>query len=200
MRTAIRSIVVILLLSLELYALYAVLRPRVSAEYRAYYIDHVTSDWHEPRYLATPQQGISFGKEGWPMFVESSEGFAMPEGWGRWTDAALTPTAKIKMNTKFSGPLCIQFAAHPSDPELGQTLQLALGDNVADIKLSQSDYAVYQANFDHANPADTLTFDLSTVPPPINDLYPTSADGRRLGLALFWLKILPGTCQQAHAS
>jgi hypothetical protein len=189
-----RILVIIVLLSLELYAVYAVLHPRVSPEYRAHFIDHFTNDWHAPPYPATPEEGISFGKEGWPGFVKSAEGFALPEGWGRWTDAVLTPTAKITMNRQFSGPLCIQFGGHPSDAELGQTLQLALGQNVADIKLSQTDYAIYRVSFDQAKPADTLEFRLSKLPPPINDTFRRSPDGRRLGMALFWLKILPDAC------
>src|SRR5215471_5851617 len=156
MRMMLRIAVVIALLSLELYAVYAVLHPRVSTEYRAYFIDHITRDWHAPHYAATPEEGISFGKAGWPDFIKSGEGFAFPEEWGRWTDAELTPTAKIFMAREFSGPLCIQFAGHPADTEVGQSLQVALGENVANIKFSNSDYAVYQVSYAQAKPANTL--------------------------------------------
>ena len=196
MRTLLRIIVVVVVLSLELYAVYAVLHPRVSPEYRAYYIDHTTRDWHVPRYAATPEEGIAFGKEGWPSFVDSAEGFSTPEDWGRWTDAELVPRAKIAMNQQFSGPLCLEFAAHPAGPEIGQKLAVALGPNVREVALSQPNYAVYHVSFDRAQPSHTLEFRLSKIPPPNSEIFRGSPDGRRLGIALFWLKILPGTCNE----
>src|ERR1700761_550832 len=120
LKLSLRIAAVVGLLSLELYAVYAVLHPRVSPEYRAYYIDRVTDDWNPPHYAATPESGIVFGKEGWPDFVRSSVGFSHREDWGRWTDSGLQRTPALRMTREFSGPLCIQLTAHPSLAEQGR--------------------------------------------------------------------------------
>ena len=91
----VRWLVVVLLLGVELTAVYAVLHPKVSPEYKAYYIDRTTSDWRPPHYRASPDQGIAFLREGWPDFVSSTAGFSRFEEWGRWTDYDVYPTPSI---------------------------------------------------------------------------------------------------------
>jgi phosphoglycerol transferase len=188
--------VVIVVLAVELYAVYAVLHPRVSPGYRAYYIDHITKDWNVPHYPATPAEGIVFGKPGWPDFVRFSSGFSFQEDWGRWTDADLQPTATIFMSQKFSGPLCIEFFARPSVSQRGQKVDVGLGNNVGQVILADPDYTTYRVSFADARPADTLEFRFEDKVAPNNEVTHSGTDGRRLGMGIIWLKILPSVCKK----
>ena len=72
-------IAVVALVALHLTALFALLHPKVSREYRAFYMDRVSSDWHAKHYESTPEQGIDFSTVGWPDFVEYSFGISKVE-------------------------------------------------------------------------------------------------------------------------
>lgn len=194
MRKLVQILAILVLLSVELYAAYAVLHPRVSAEYRAFFIDRSTKDWNPTHYPATPEQGIQFIQQGWPTFVRSSSGFSAVEPWGRWTDADLTPAPKIFMTRQFSGPLCIEFEAQPSYAERGTPVQVAFGQNTAGISLSNPEYTTYRVSFANASPADTLEFRFPETIPPNNELIRSSPDGRRLGMRFLSLRILPHQC------
>lgn len=195
MRFAFRILVVMVLLAIELYAVYAVLHPRVSPEYRAYYIDRITKDWNIQHYPATPADGILFGKNGWPDFVRFTSGFSFHEDWGRWTDADLQPSAKIFMNRQFSGPICIEINARPAASQVGRKVDIALGKNLGSIALPDPDYATYHVSFADAQPADTLEFRFQDDVPINSQFIHSGTDGRRLGFGLVWLKILPTVCK-----
>jgi len=127
MRILIRAVILVAVLSVELYAVYAVLHPHVSPEYRAYYIDHTTNDWNPPHYAATPEQGIDFAHAGWPDFVRNGYGFSYREAEGRWTDGGVLQTPRIELNRQFSGPLCIELRLRPAYAELNHQLGIAMG-------------------------------------------------------------------------
>jgi hypothetical protein len=197
MRSAFRIFVVLLLLAVELYAVYAVLHPKVTPEYRAYYIDRITKDWRVPHYSATPAEGIVFGRVGWPDFVRFTSGFSFHEDWGRWTDSDMQPSAKIFMNRQFSGPLCIEVNARPSVSQRGKKFDVALGKNIGSITLADPDYTTYQISFADAQPADTIEFRAEDNVPANNEFMHSGTDARRLGVGLVWLKILPSECKIA---
>ncbi|HEY1731764.1 MAG TPA: hypothetical protein VGG15_08435 [Terriglobales bacterium] len=193
-RNIIKIAAILSLLSVELYALYAVLHPRVSPEYRAFFIDRSTVEWNPPRYHASPEQGIDFMREGWPDFVSGVYGFSSFEPWGRWSDANLLASPRIVLNRQFSGSLCIEMVAQPAYTEYGKQVQVAFGQNISDITLSDSDFATYSLNFPDASPADTLEFHFPNKIARLNDVVRASADARRLGIRLRSLRILPHQC------
>src|SRR5690348_15186793 len=104
----IRALVIVAALATELYAVFAVVHPRVDPEYRAYYIDRSTMDWNPAHYPATPEQGIDFAHAGWPDFVRNGYGFSYREMEGRWTDAAMLQTPRLSLSRSFSGPMCVE--------------------------------------------------------------------------------------------
>jgi hypothetical protein len=194
MRKFVQILAILLLLSVELYALYAVLHPHVSSDYRAFFIDRSTNEWNPHHYHATPEQGIDFMRDGWPDFVDGAYGFSSFEPWGRWSDADLLASPRIVLNRKFSGPLCIEMVAQPAYTEQGKQVQVAFGQNVSDITLSDSDFATYSLNFPDASPADTLEFHFPNKIPRLNDIARASTDARRLGIRLKSLRILSQQC------
>lgn len=193
-----RALLIVAAVSLELYVAYAALHPRVSPEYRAFFIDHTTKDWKTPHYPATPEQGITFSKVGWPEFVRYGSGFSSREDWGRWSDAEMSPAAALTFNRPFSGPLCIEFSAHPSAAELGKQMTVALGQSASVVTLSNPDFTTYRISFDDAQPASTLEFRFSGAVPPNEKFYPASRDSRRLGIGVAWLRMLPGVCKEGQ--
>ena len=195
MRTAFRILVVLALLAVQLYAVYAVLHPHVNLEYRAFYIDHTMKEWQPKRYNATPDEGISFSKSGFPNFVLYGAGFSYQEPGGRWTDAAVAPAAKIFMNRDFSGPLCLRFIARPALSQFGKKLEVVFGSNVGYVTLSNLDLALYQVSFTNAQPANVLEFHLDGPVPSNKDFTHSGGDDRHLGVLLIDLKILPSVCK-----
>ncbi len=196
MRTLFRILVLLALLSVELYAVYAVLHPHVSADYRAYYIDRTASDWNPPHYPAAPEQGIVFSRPGWPEFVRNGSGFSFREQDGRWTDAEVAKVPTIFMNEQFSGPLCVELTLIPAPAERGHKLQVALGSNVGEIALSNPGWATYYVNFHDATPADTLQFRFDGRVPRMEDVAPGTRDWRRLGIDVSSLRIFHSACSE----
>ncbi len=194
-RMLLRILVVAALISLQIFTLYAVLHPRVSADYRAYYIDHTSVDWKPPHYAATPESGIDFTRPGWPDFVSQAYGFSFHDDWGRWTDAVLQASPTIVMNHYFSGPTCIEIVARPSVAETGRRVEVAFGQSSGAITLSNPDFARYDINLDNVQPTGTLQFRFFGRVPRAADVSPGSTDERRLGIAISSIRILPSHCQ-----
>jgi len=195
-----RALILVGILSVELYSGYAVLHPRVSPNYRAYYIDRKTDDWEPPHYSATPEQGIVFARSGWPQFVRNSSGFADPGSDGRWTDADRAQVPTLFMNQSFQGPLCIEMKLQPSPAERGHRIQIALGPEARDLWLSDPAPAEYRVSFDPIQPANALQFRFDGPIPRVEDVTPGIHDSRRLGLQIFTLRILSLSCRQSEYS
>ena len=196
MKSIFRLLALVVVLSVELYAVYAVLHPHVSPQYRSFYIEHSTLDWNPPHYAATPEDGIAFERPGWPDFVRNGYGFSYREGGGRWTDATVLDAPRIWMNRQFSGPVCLEMVLRPSPAELGHKLNVSLGSSVAQIELANREFATYRVGFDNAGPADTVQFGFEGPVPLAHDTRPTGEMPRRLGVQFSTLKILPGQCSQ----
>jgi phosphoglycerol transferase len=190
----VRSIALLAIFSVELGAVYAVLHPHVSPEYKAYYIDKSTVDWRTPHYSATPEEGIAFGREGWPDFVSATSGISQREEWGRWTDASLSPSPSIFFSRTINGPVCLVLMLEPSQAELGKNLQVIWGDESKAITLSEPGFHQYRLQFEGSSPANRLSFRFAAPVPRNRDVLKMSTDGRRLGIGLAWLQIHPGSC------
>ena len=91
-----------------LWLLFIAFHPKVTEEYKAYYIDKSTADWKPKHYVAAFEDGIDFSRDGWPTFVKSAYGFSLNETWGRWSDAKLLPAAKIVFAQALTGYVCLE--------------------------------------------------------------------------------------------
>jgi hypothetical protein len=193
MRTSLGVVLVIALLGLHLAAFYAMLHPKVSREYRAYYIEKTSTDWHVKHYHSTPEDGIDLSKSGWPDFVEQSYGILIPESFGRWTDTRMGLRSGFRFNQQFSGTVCVEIKAMPSNSMRSQRVTLAFGDQGKDISLGPDEkIQAYLVDFELPHAADTLELRFSKALPRASHSNP-----RQVGVALNRVRILSKPCSMA---
>ena len=187
----------IVLFGFHIFVLFCVFRPRVTAEYRAYYIDRTSDDWEPFRYPASPEQGMILSATGLPTFVRSMHGFSFREPWGRWTDAEHAPS-RIVFQEALSGRICVDLQARPAGSQLGKSIIVALGDKQKPLSLQEPNFAEYYIDFVEDKPADILEFLFSNPVPRENMVHRLNPDSRRLGLAIVSLRVLRGSCPTAQ--
>jgi hypothetical protein len=171
---------------------YMVCRPKVSPEYRAYYIERISSDWKNgPRYAAQPEQGIVFGTEGLPTFVKYIYGFSAHQAWGRWTDGNLGKKAGVVLDQGLSGSVCLEIRAIPATSQLNKGITVTFGDQMKKVVLNSPRFDNYFLDFFEPNAADIVEFRFPDTPPPI-------PDGRRLGLGMEYLRLFRENCISAQ--
>jgi phosphoglycerol transferase len=170
------------------------LNPRVSEEYRAYYIERISGEWRPVRYAATLEDGITFSAPGLPVFVRHMSGFSFREGWGRWTDANRGATARIVLADGLTGSVCLDLKARPANSMKGKVIKVTFGEQQEEIIPQGSDYSDYFLEFFEARPAETLEFRFPGIVPPENTVDRSNSDTRRLGLAMVNLRLFRGKC------
>lgn len=167
---------------------YMVWRPKVSPEYRAYFIDRTSLEWKNgPRYAAQPEQGIVFGKEGLPTFVRYIYGFSARQPWGRWTDGNRGMNPGIVLEQGMSGSVCLEMRVKPATSQLNREISVTFGTQMKKIVINNPQFSEYFVDYFEPKAADVIEFKFSNPPPSI-------PDGRRLGVALEYLRLLPETC------
>ena len=187
----------VLLLVLYVTLLVFVLRPHVTPEYRAYYIDRTSSDWNPVRYPASFEEGIRFTNPGFPEFVQLMYGFSFHEPWGRWTDARRSPVsdrpvAGIVFREPLSGPVCVDVNARPAQPN--ESVTVALGNEEKNVVFSRSEFADYFIEFSLTRPANAIEFRFRGRIRSAHEENPKDQDIRRLGLAIVSLRFFPYKC------
>ena len=190
MRLAIAITAVVALAGLHLAALYAVLHPKVSQEYRAHYIDKVTMDWNVQHYHSTPEEGIDLTRPGWPAFVEYSFGISKAEKFGSWTDTRMGLKSGFEFNRSFIGPVCVVLNAMPADSIRSHRVPLEFGDQDKDIAFGRDQsMRSYFVDFDLPSPATTLAL---RFPKPLPR--PSHENPRQVGVALNRIRIFSQPC------
>jgi hypothetical protein len=188
-----RWLIIAALLCIYAGTLFAVLHPKVSPGYRAYYMDRSSSDWNPEHYPGTPEKGIEFSRVGLPEWVESTHGLSFRDQWGRWTDTTVGPVPGLTFARSFNGPVCVQFVA-TAVPAVGKTFTLKLGDQSQMVQVIPKVFGEYQVELEPVRPASRLDFVLPPQLPREADVDSHSSDMRRLGLELTSLRILSGPC------
>jgi hypothetical protein len=183
------SVALLLVLSgLYLIVAYLVCTPKLSPEYKAYYLERTSLDWKNgPRYAAQPEQGILFGKEGLPGFVKYIYGFSGHQSWGRWTDGKFGQNAGIVLEQGLRGSVCLNVRLLPATSQLNKEITVVFGDQSKKVVFSNGEFEDYFVDFFEHNPADVIEFKLSDMPPAI-------PDGRRLGLGMAYLRLFRESC------
>jgi hypothetical protein len=190
MRIAFGIIVLIALLGLHLAALYALLHPKVSREYRAHYIDRISSDWRAQHYHSTPEEGIDLARQGWPDFVEYSFGVLSPGPFGRWTDTRMGLKSGFHFNRTFSGPVCVVLDAMPSDSMRSQQVTLAFGDQEKEFSFGRDEkIRPYLVDFGLPRPETVLAL---RFPKPLPRASP--GNPHQVGVALNRIRIFSQPC------
>jgi len=183
-----------LLLVVYLAALWALSHPNVSEGYRAYYIEHLTSDWSPVRYPGSPAQGIDFKRPGLPEWVGLTIGFSTREDWGRWTDGNVAKIPELTLAQPVSGPVCLDFTLRPAASQVEKSFAVRMGSETKAVSYKTANFADYKVPFTLPQGVDRVEFLLPAKLPRQGEVEPTSSDMRRLGLAFVNLRITPGDC------
>jgi hypothetical protein len=192
MRLAIGIIAIVGLVALHLAALFALLHPNVSREYRAHYMERTSTDWHVQHYPSTPEEGIDLARPGWPDFVEYSYGISKVVGEGRWTDTQLGLRSGFQLKRSFSGPACVVLNATPLDSARVQDVTLAFGDQTKKISFAQSrEFQPYEVDFNLTRPASRLELRFPKPLPRVDRNNP-----RQFGVELNKVQIFSQSCSE----
>lgn len=194
MKGLVQWLAIVGLVSIYLVTLVAVLHPHVSSAYKAHYIDHTSSDWNPTRYAGAPEQGMNFGKEGLPEWVDSTFGLSFRDPMGRWTDADKARIPAVSFTRAFRGPLCVDITLTPARAMLGREFTVRMGEHSQTLRLSTPGLSELRIPFSLERATDRLEFLLPEKLPRENEVDRNSNDTRRLGLSLSTLELLPGSC------
>lgn len=197
-KTILQLLLVASLLTVYGLLLAAILHPRVSMEYLAYYIDRTSNEFSPVRYIATPEQGINFSSPGLPSFIRYISGFSDREPWGRWTDGDRGVTARISLAAPLKGSVCLDLNASPAAATEGQPITVALGSEAQNLVLHDPRFADYLVEFHLSKPADTIEFRFPIVVPKENAVERRVSDPRRLGLAITYLRLYSSACSDVQ--
>lgn len=188
-----RVFLLLTLTGLYLFALKALLHPRVSDAYRYHFIEKISGDFNPTKYHLSPDETIALSTTGLPDFVDHDFGFSYPETWGRWTDANFGNRAGFVFNKPYTGPKCLVAKLAPSDSMQGRSLILSFGDESKTVSFGQRDAAMYFFDFPDPRPAGSLQFQfMGKVPSAGND-------PRQLGLAIHSIRVITGSCEAARS-
>jgi uncharacterized protein DUF7024 len=188
------SFLAALLCVFYLTIVYLALHPHVSREYKAYYIDRITSDWKPARYAATADQGIRLGVAGLPSFVDYIYGFSWLEPWGRWTDAQHGAAAGVVLQNPISGVVCVMMKVMPASSQRGKVITIRLGDEQHSFVPKPDGFSDYSFDFSESRPADSLQIRFDGAVPSQSEFDRGSSDHRKLGLAVMYIRFFSQTC------
>lgn len=194
MRDLVRGIIILALASVYVCALVAVLHPHVSPAYRAYYIDHVADDYNITVYNTTPEQGMVFSRAGLPPWVRYTHGFSIREDLGRWTDQSLGTTPALVLKQRFDGNLCVDTTIGAVPWLVGDTVTLRMGEREQPLRIQSVKPTEYDVELTNLHRADKIEFILPPKLPVAMGRSPGWNDGRRLGINVASLKLIPGAC------
>lgn len=193
MSNRLRWVAIIGLLGIYLLVLLALVHPKVSEAYKSFYIRHSTAEWNPSHYPATLQDGIFFGREGLPEWIDSLYGFSFQEPWGRWTDDNYGSVAGLFLAQAVYGPFCVEFTARPSHA-MSKSFVVRLGKQSQTVQILPGSLPTYRVQFEGAQWANRLEFVMPKNLPPETDFDPNSGDKRRIGLLIVSLRMTPGQC------
>lgn len=199
MKASAQWLIIAVLTGIYLVACWAMLHPTVSAAYKSYYIDHDSSDWNPKHYPGTPQQGMNFGREGLPEWVDLTFGLSFRDEMGRWTDRNVAKIPSVSFTQTFHGPTCVAFSAAPAPAMAGKGFAVRMGNETKTFPTAKPGMVEYRVTFSLEGGADRLEFLLPDKLPRESEVDHTSGDTRRLGLVLNTLKIVPGNCVDGGA-
>lgn len=194
MQGSVQRATIVALIGIYLVALFAVLHPHVSSAYKAYFLDHSSSDWNPAHYPGSPEQGMNFGREGLPDWVDSTCGLSYRDPMGRWTDRDQARVPAVSFTRSFSGLVCVDITLTPAPALLGKEFAVRMGEQTQTVRLAKPGLSEFRLPFTLERPANKLEFLLPEKLPHESEFDRNSNDTRRLGMSLSTLRLVPGSC------
>lgn len=183
------GIIVVLLLFYSLI-LFLIYHPRVSEDYKRYYITHETDTWKPNFYPANLAEGIHLARTGLPDFIQWTQGFAEADTVGRWTDARFNRIAAIMFKPIFQGKVCIKLNMGSAQTQVNKPVIVRFGEQVQTFIPTVADKAWYILVFTISQPTQRLEIE-PTSPGFSNEWDITNSDPRKLGVLIDEIDIKP---------
>ena len=172
---------------------YVAFHPRVSEQYRDYYIRRATTDWKVAHGTARLADGFNFADTAYPQEVDYLRGLSLPEPWGRWSDASMAPAVSILLREPVSGGICLDVRFRATPLQAGVPVTISLGDQGATVVPSDTVPRDYRIEVQLTKPVWAIHLEPSR-PAPSGDWNPQTAGPRRSAIGLIRLQLTPGRC------
>ena len=192
-RTVFHGTLLALLAAFYSVTAYVALHPRVSEHYRDYYIRRATTDWKVDHGTARLADGFDFADTVYPQEVDYLRGLALPEPWGRWSDASMAPAVSILLREPVSGSLCLDVRFKATPLQTGAPVVIRLGDHGVTVIPSDAAPRDYHIEAQLTQPAWAIHLEPSR-PAPSGDWDSQTASPRRNAIGLIRLQLRPGPC------
>lgn len=141
-----------------------------------------------PRYEASMSEGIDFTKPGYPSFLAEVQGMSLREDWGRWSDGNLGSVARFRFKSPLPKKFTLVLRANAFGPNVGKDLKVRVGGvEKSFVHKDGRASETYRLAFDLPGVADTIEI-VPPQPTSPHDLSPSSADNRKLGIALIQMQ------------
>ena len=140
--------------------------PNTSQEYSDYFIRKATVYWRPVQTGDALEDGISLSKNGLPKFVRAVSGVGRQEPWGRWSEHSGGKNINIEYRQGYLGKVCLTLTAMPSPNQIGQSVQVILGDSKSGFTTNSRGLRSYSVNLDTKITATRLTM-IPESPGPI---------------------------------
>ena len=192
-RTLFRVTLLVALAAFYSVSAYVALQPRVSEQYRDYYIRRATTDWNVARGTARLADGFDFASTVYPQEVDYLRGLSLPEPWGRWSDASMAPAVSILLREPLSGSLCLDVRFRATPLQAGAPVMIRLGDQRVTVTPSDTEPRDYRIEAQLHRPAWSIHLEPSHPAPSIG-WDPQTRNPRRFAIGLIRLQLRPGPC------
>jgi hypothetical protein len=137
------------------------------------------------KYQSAVSDGIIFGREGYPSFIESYKGISGREPFGRWTDS---DDVAIIFTKPLPPTFIFKLSAGTSSALVGRSFQISVGNNVHEATFMTNTPSEIAIRFENKDGDRTIHFKLRDIKSPLE--LGEGLDSRRLGLALVRLQIV----------
>ena len=141
-------------------------------------------------YRATLAEGIDFKRSAYPTFLKEASGLDGVEDWGRWTNANIAPSVKLRFNEPLPQKFSVEIQATAFGPNVNSPVTIIVGNNIKQVSITNEPNKTYKIFFDNADSANTIEI-VPPKPTSPHDLNPANADSRKKGIGLISLKIKP---------
>lgn len=143
------------------------------------------------RYISSLSDGIVFNRPGYPEFISSVVGIGTYEDWGAWTNANLSPTARLYFVDPLPSNFDVEVVAQAFGPNAEKNTIFRVGQEVRTLKI-RAVPSVFEIKF-----RDIYNINyIEIIPPQPTSPFALSGnllaehDVRRLGVGLISLRIL----------
>jgi phosphoglycerol transferase len=140
--------------------------------------------WYKSKF----EDGINFSLDGYPDFLKSVLGIDGKEGWGRWSNATLSPFVIIEFKSPLPKKFILELNAIGFGPNAGVQTTVRVG-NIEEKIILLPNNKVFKLELNHSG-SNTIEI-IPPKPTPPSELNTSSSDLRKIGIGLISLKIKP---------